>query len=194
MIVQINDHFQKAKARLLTQFKQQPRIEGLLEALCIPIQELEDVFFNMMDNRSIYSALGQQLDLWGEVLAQPRNGITDDELYRITLLAKVAQNISKGTPEDVIVVYKLLMRADYIEYQEEQPARFSLTAVGSNPIGDISDIKEAVRAAKPAGVADYLFSTVPGNPLVFDGDPDPNGRGLGTTADNTIGGTFSSVV
>ncbi len=194
-MIHITDHFERGLDRLIEQFRELPNLEALLEALIIPIQELEDVIFDMLDSRSIFNAMGLQLDLYGDLLNKARAGLADDE-YRIVLLAKVAQNISEGTAEDVMQVYQLLMRASYVQYYEDpdHPATFSLTAIGASPIGSIDSIKAAVRGSKAGGTKIDLLQTITGNPLVFLDDPDPNGRGLGDVNDPTVGGVLSSII
>ena len=195
-MIHILDHLIRARKRVIEQFKELPIFDALLEALMIPVQELEDVFFNMTDQRSIFTGVGYQLDLWGQMLDKPRNGLTDDDEYRVVLLAKVAQNISQGTAADVMRVYQLLMRAQYVQYSEEDTvhAAFSLTAINSNPIGDIENIKKAVRSSKMGGVKINLLSSVPGAPFSFADDPDPNGRGFGDLDDPSVGGVMSEII
>ncbi len=121
--------------------------------------------------------------------------MNDDE-YRVVLLAKVAQNISQGTAEDVMQVYQLLMRASYVEYFENPllPATFQLTAVGSTPIGNIDDIKRAVAKSKLGGVRIELLQTIPGAPFGFLDDPDPNVRGFGDLNDASVGGVLNTII
>ena len=41
----ITDHVERAKARLIDQYKGKPGVEGLVEALMGPIQDVEDALF-----------------------------------------------------------------------------------------------------------------------------------------------------
>jgi hypothetical protein len=193
MITLITDYFTRAKSRLLSQYQGAAVYEGIIQSIAGSFQEAESVIFDLKDNRSIYNATGVQLDRFGSLLNKPRNGITDDTEYRSVLLAKAAQNVSKGTPEDVIVVFLLLMQARYVEYVEIYPAKFYMTAVGATPIGSGDTIKAAVNATRAAGSSGDTFSSTPGDPFVFDGDPDPQGAGFGTTDDATVGGYFSTI-
>jgi hypothetical protein len=196
MIVQMMDHLAKARDRLASQFRELPNIDAVLKGFCLKAQDLEAVFFDLMDSRSIVNATGIQLDLWGLLLNKARGGLTDDNLYRITLLAKIAQNVSQGSPEDVMQVFRLLMQAKYVVYYEPPgvPASFQLTAVGANPIGTIQDIKRAVSLSKATGTAIDLLTSTTAQPFGFAGNEDPNVRGFGDLNDSTVGGTFSSII
>lgn len=107
MITLITNHIEQAKDRLREQYKGKPTIEALITAWVGQVQELEEILTDLSTYRSISSAYGIQLDLLGELLNKPRNGRSDAD-YKILLLAKVAKNISRGTPEDVIAVFKIL--------------------------------------------------------------------------------------
>ena len=188
MTTEITNHKELAKEKLRQQYKNLPLLEGFLDAFVEQIQQLETVFVDLRDDRTIYNAVGANLDAWGRLLNVSRNGLTDEE-YRLTLLAQVAVNVSKGTPEDIIRVFQLFTNPDYISYNETYPANIQLTTVGGDPIGDIDDIKAAVKKAAPAGVSIDLFTTAPGSPYVFNEDPDPNGRGFGDPdTDPDLGG------
>lgn len=193
MITLITDHVEQAKARLRELYKRQPNIEAILTAFVDEIQALEEAIFGISSMTSIYDSIGEQLDMLGRLLDLGREGF-DDEQYRIRLLAKIAQNVSKGTPEDVINVFKLLMRARYVQLEEVFPASMNLTAIGANQIGDIADIKDAVKESALAGVSIDIFAVVSNIPFVFLDDPDPLGEGFGDTGDPLVGGEWNSFV
>lgn len=191
-VEKIDNHQQIALDKVRQQYKGKDKIKSVLDAVVKEIQTLEDVFIDLRDQRSIYDSVGAQLDIWGKILNQPRNGLEDNE-YRLVLLGQVAVNISKGTPEDMINVFKLFTNPDYISLNEIYPAKIQLTSVGGAPIGSVEDIKKALRRAAPAGVGIDLFTTSIGNPFVFASDPDPNGRGFEDLDNPGFGGYFVSI-
>lgn len=194
-IDQITDHVDRAKRRLLMQYKDKPLLEGLLSALVEQLQEIEDVMFDLKDGRSIYNATGLQLDHWGDVVGRSRQGISDDDIYRTILFIKIAENTSEGTPEDVIDIFGSMLQATRVEYSEMYPASFIMTAIGADSItGNTSDVIRAVNAAKPAGVESQYLAAGPDESFGFDGDPDPNAKGFGSTTDATVGGTLVSIL
>lgn len=193
MIGIVVDHINEAKGKLREMYKKKPNIEGLIDAIMGQLQPIEEALNGIATKTSIYDAEGVQLDLLGLLLDLERQGFTD-ELYRIRLLARIAQNVSKGTGEDIINVYKLLMRARYVQLEENYPAGVKVTAVGANQIGDISDIKAATKGAALGGVSLDTFAVVGNVPFCFADDTDPLGQGWGDLNDPSVGGEWNSFV
>lgn len=189
-VTQITDHVVQAKDRLITQYKEQPNIEAIVETYASQRQEVETVLFQLLNERSIDTAVGQQLDLLGDILDEPRTGLTDN-IYSVRLLNKISQLNSEGTAEDLINIYKILMQADSVQYGEIQPAHVVLLAINPNPIGELSEIAQSLEGAKPAGVSIQAIST-PSLYLGFEGDPD--GVGLGDLTNATVGGHLSEII
>lgn len=189
-LTQIFDHVAKALDRLPYQFKTQENIENLISLYANRTQNVEDIFWELLELRFLEDALGQQLDNLGKILDIEREGLSDDD-YRIRLIAKIAQHNSEGTPEDLIAIYSLLMDPDKIEYNEIYPAEFTMAAINANPIGSTDKIHEAILRTKAGGVRlSYLVSTGP-NPFVFFGDGD--GGGFGSVG-NGDGGVLSEII
>lgn len=106
---QITDHAVAALARLPYQMQGRPNMVFLIETLCGPIQDLEDAAYGVLLGFLIDTAVGTQLDTLGDIVAQPRDGVTDDDLYRRYVRAKVAVLNSKGTYPDIIAVIELVL-------------------------------------------------------------------------------------
>lgn len=117
----ITTHIADAKARLLSQFKGKPRVEGLIESGAAGYQDIEECFFKMYYERAVNSAVGAQLDIVGEIVGQPRYG-WDDDAYRVLIVGKIGANISKGTPEELISIFKMLMKCTRAHYYPYYPA------------------------------------------------------------------------
>ena len=60
MATKINDHIQQALDRLLEQYRNKPRIEGLISCFTEQIQDLEDVIFDLPEDLTIETAVGVQ--------------------------------------------------------------------------------------------------------------------------------------
>lgn len=69
--------------------------------------ELENIFQDLLDDRSVDTAVGVQLDQVGLLVGELRNR-RDDEEFRNAIKLKIAVNTSSGTVEDIIRVIKLL--------------------------------------------------------------------------------------
>ena len=63
----ISDHIVRAKNRLIEQYRGKPKIEGVLEAIVAPIQDIEDVLEQLKLERWIETAIGVQLDKIGSL-------------------------------------------------------------------------------------------------------------------------------
>lgn len=106
-LVYIPDHEAKAQDRLAAQFKEKPLIQGFLGAFIAQHQGMEDALKQMLEERTIDTAVGKQLDGIGIIVGEDRQGRADD-IYRIALKARIGRNTSEGTPDDVLNVFNLL--------------------------------------------------------------------------------------
>lgn len=178
MYEKILDHDAQAKARLITQYQESENIKKIIGIYAKQIQQIEDQLFKLLQDRSLDGSIGYQLDRLGVILDEPRVGLSDDD-YRLLLKAKVAQNVSEGTIEDVIGIFRMLLRPDKIIYNEIYPAGFQLTAIGSTlPLTSTQRIIEAINRSRSAGVKFHNLIVANGNLFSFLDDPDPDGRGF----------------
>lgn len=186
---QIVNHTDQALDRLITQYKEKPNIEGIITTYGTQVQEIENMLFDVLNERSIQASIGQQLDNFGTIIGQPRQGF-DDDVYRVLLYNRIAQINSEGTIEEVISIFKTLMGADNVIYDVLGPAHISLNAVDVDPLGSYPDIIRAITNAKPVGVSIDLIATHTGY-VGFDGDID--GLGLGDYNNASVGGYLSDL-
>ncbi len=165
MITQITDHIVRAKQLLPEQFKNKPNIENRLTLFAGKIQELETVFFQLLNERLLANAVGQQLDNLGTILGELRAG-RNDAGYKAALAVKIKINVSSGTPETSISVMAALTNATNVLYVPFYAAAFELRSNGGViPLNLI----ENILLIAPAGVA--VSITVYGavtNPFTFD--------------------------
>lgn len=89
---------------LLYQFHSSRSLNALLKAILEPLQELFDECQKLNHGNYIKEASEHRLDVLGEILNFPRNGL-DDETYRIWLSIAILLNDSCGTFNDI---YKIL--------------------------------------------------------------------------------------
>jgi hypothetical protein len=68
----ILDHSEIYKQRLLQQYKSSLNLIGLIDALIEGQGDLEVVLDQLLNERSINTAIGAQLDIIGEIVGQPR--------------------------------------------------------------------------------------------------------------------------
>ena len=175
---QINDHIIQAENHLISQYKNKTNIDNVIVIFGQQIQELEDMFFDLLLERYLATAIGEQLDMLGDLLNQDRLGLSDDN-YRVLLYNKIAEYNSEGAIEDIISIFKIVSGSERVELSELGIAAFALTGFNANPITDTSLIVNSVENAKAAGVkVDHIILTTD-IPFGFEETSDALGFGDG---------------
>lgn len=105
MLVEITDYAARAKAKLLAQYSDKPRIAGLVGELGGLAQEAEAAIWDLISETSIATATGIWLDRLGAIIGEPRDGAADSD-YRAFIRARIHANRSNGRVEDLIAVVK----------------------------------------------------------------------------------------
>lgn len=192
---QITTHETDALARLIQQYKDKPNIEALISVKAQHIQELENAFYQIKDRLNISTQIGIQLDRIGDIVGQPRNGITNDALYRLFLNAKVGQNSSNGDAEKIISVWNMLSESTQTQLIENFPAEISLMSNNQIDPSIILFAYALIQKVVSAGVKVVVLGYYdPEGPFAFEGN-DPLGvnLGFGSDTDPTVGGKFADV-
>lgn len=107
-------------------------ISRLLTAICTAgVQPVEDCLRQLLDQRSLDTAIGAQLDIIGKLVGQPRNGL-DDDTYRRYCRATVAAHRSHGAVENILNVASLVVFDDAATYTlvQQQVATVELRIEG----------------------------------------------------------------
>ena len=110
-ITKITDHVERGLARLPMQFRGKPNFESLLTVLLTPVQRFEDAMWQVLTERGIDNAVGEQLATLGRIVGQPNTGLADAD-YRRYVRARIAVNKSSGRPEDLIAVAQAVLGSD----------------------------------------------------------------------------------
>jgi len=154
-----------------------------LTALVGEIQEVEDACWSLIADRMLDSAKGAQLEQYGELLTERRDGLADDD-YRAILRAKIASNTSEGTPEDLIKVATLAAGATRVVVWEVFPATVILDVYTTNRLSANrkARVDRLLQRSKPAGVKMWVVEVPDVQWFAFD-DPASGGfnRGLYAT-------------
>jgi len=189
----IDDHVARAKVRLAYRF-QKPRILGFVEALVKPIQNFENVAWQVFAERNVDNAVGVQLDQIGEKVGQPRLGYLDDA-YRRLIRARISANKSNGTVNDLIRISNLVIDdpAASIVVTQFFPASVRVFVDGLALDEDTADILIGfLRKAVAAGVRvtlEYLTAA----PSASFGFAGLGGPGFASVLAPSPGGKFASV-
>lgn len=150
-IEQISDYDRITLNLILDQYKDSPRLQGIVRAANAQAENLEQALFELRDSYWIDSAEGTQLDTIGRILREERQGRADAE-YRQALRAKGAQTFS-AEPEAIISILKALFGATYAEYSPEwshTPAQYHVRT-------DATITEEQLQTISPAGVLGLLY-------------------------------------
>ena len=200
------DHAGVAKATLPKQFKDKVNFLALVEAIVGPsdpttwgLQELENVFFQIRDNRWLDTATGAQLDMLGRVLGLHRTS-SDDGEYRAALYVQVDINCSQGEPERLLALLETITQGT-IHYHHLQPKRIVLVANG------VTDTYALDRVVKACGAGDALDiqATTSDTPFIYGRardaagvqttitPQDPHGLGYGVCGSPGTGGVYAAL-
>lgn len=192
MINPILNHVDQALARLREQYQGKPNIEALIRSWTLQIQELEEITSDLATNRTVNNAIGIQLDRLGELLNKPREGRTDEQ-YRIVLLAKISQNISRGTPEDVINVFKVLTASAKVYLSDDEHGEIYLLADHVLTQDEVNTIIREMYTVVAAGVRiNGLGSFDPDDSFAFYGVD--IAKGFSSVLDGTKGGKLATLI
>jgi len=84
------------------------RLETLMSVLMRPFQRFENATIQLLTLRRVDTATGEQLNVLGRIVGQPRDGLVDVD-YRRYIRARVATNRSAGKREDLIRIARLVL-------------------------------------------------------------------------------------
>lgn len=188
MADQITDHSDRAKTLLLSQYREKPNFNNVVEIFASHIQDLETVYFDLLLNRALDTAAGVQLDGLGDILGEEREGRSDTD-YRAALSIRIKINISSGEPETLMEIFAALTDATQVSYSEFYPAGAQLTSNGSSIP---PNLLAGMYSISPAAVSLILILSSSTTPFVFDLDPD--GAGFGDVGFTSGTGEFSEVI
>lgn len=166
------DHASEGIGLLLEQFHSSPLLQTLVEVLMGQVQDCEGVAWQLLTERTLDYATGDQLEGLGLIVGEPRNGRDDDE-YRVALRVRIAVNRSNGKPEEILNVLDLIFSGALdAQVREYYPASFTIDLHNPAVAPNTADVVvRFLRDAKPAGVGMNLgYSVVPQAETLVWGD------------------------
>ena len=180
---QKSNHVEEAQANLVSQFRDKAILEALVASYVEQVQQLENVFFELLEERSKDRSVGAQLDGIGSIVGEPRQSRTDDA-YRLAIGARTILNLGNGTPEDIIRLIRALVGDKVVKIIESSPAHFD--AFVSEPIFDVDAFRVStfVQSAKPAGVRGIFLWRETNQAFGFHDDPTAFGFDDGNNQSN----------
>lgn len=177
------DHIEVGLAMLESQFDDSPNLRGLIRACLRFLQDIEDMIFETWADRLLETAAGAQLDQYGDVLGAPRNGL-GDVAYRRILRVQILANLSSGSIDRLLQIWKALEATDEVDADEYDPRTVIYSAVRAT----VSSATERARtkgmmlSAKKGGIEVQLIEATDGY-FGFKDDPDAEGFGEGEFAE-----------
>ena len=135
-VERIDDHREQAIDRFTSQYAESEKLRALTGAFADRFQGLEDAAQQLLRERWVDDAIGQQLDELGEIVGEPRLD-RGDETYRSAIRLRIILNRSGGEPESVIRFVREAFDAEIVAYTEIYPAKVEIYArIGSEGAGD----------------------------------------------------------
>lgn len=132
MTTKITDHPEQAVARLIQVFRGKKRFEAVIRAFGRQVQELEDAFWQLLQEQTVDTAIGAQLDVLGRIVGERRGGSSDAD-YRLRIRARIRTNLSTGTIDDIYAVFRALLGSTpgySFGFTPHYPAGFTLVIKG----------------------------------------------------------------
>lgn len=154
----IADHETQILRRLLAQFSESTNLRAFLSQFGEAAQDVEDAGKQLIEERTIADAEGEQLDMLGVIVGQPRGG-DDDDTYRTAILARIAANTSTSDPESVMAVLRIATQTENVRLLEVFPMKMWLYTEGEDVPDNIYDV---IRAAAPATTGIIVILTTGG--------------------------------
>jgi hypothetical protein len=151
-------------AKLLYQWRNSPNLTSFLTALLYQLHYVQQTYYQLLNERGLYTAAGAQLDIIGSIVGEERKGRTDSK-YREAILTKISANRGSGTPSDVRAALRLLTNATNIKLFEHFPAA---TYIYANAYTSKAT-QAVVQTAHAAGVRTRLMWTEDEANTVFPG-------------------------
>lgn len=184
----IIDHVEQALKRLLKQFQNKPRLKALVESLIEGFQEIEDAMWELY-NLNYRESNGITLDNFGKILGVEREGLADEQYIQI-MTATICENISEGTIEDLIQIFRHLTNPKKVFLFEPDIYSVYLIAQNPNPLSKPTQVLKALKSSKIAGVklqASYILDS----PFLFSESEIIKPYGFGMEEIPNSGGHFT---
>lgn len=183
--VLIEDHDERAKNLLTSDFDEADQLRKLVDALVGEVQELEQVFYALIVEQYLNSAVGDQLDRYGQIVGELRAGLSDAD-YRGFIRARIKTNQGESEIDRLLEVVATISGAQNVRYIPTVPASYQLIIEVINALdeGTQNRIFNQILQLTPAGVGTTVVQAeVDG----FGFKDDPRSLGFGE-------GVFASVV
>jgi|6_EtaG_2_1085325.scaffolds.fasta_scaffold01055_2 hypothetical protein len=179
MILPIENHEEQALARLFSYQKDYVNLRGVISIFAEAVQEIEDLLYSMISDTTLDMAAGATLDMWGALLNEPREGLSDIE-YKKLIYTRGATRNSPGTAEDLFYIFnRLSAYSDRVRLMDHVGiARFEYVSSSDPSLTNRRRLTKQIKQATSAGVGVNIVQALPGY-FGFKHDPEAKGFGVG---------------
>ncbi len=158
---------EEAESLMLYQFKDAPKLKGLLCSLIQPLQVIADGVEHFSHGVHIDEVSGHWLDVLGGIVGQSRSGMSDKD-FRTWLKIRVMLNRCNGTPEELLSIIKLLLGSDYpLTLAEHKPKDIVMVFLAPMRIPSPT-VFSLIRNASPLGLRHHFVNASVNSPFQLD--------------------------
>lgn len=118
-------HPEQGEERLTSQWANSPNVKALLDSWQTSLESVEDTLFDLLNERSITTAVGEQLDVIGRIVGEDRQGKSDD-FYRSALMGRIVANTSDCTTEAVLTSLRTVCGTEGVNFFEHYPSELHM--------------------------------------------------------------------
>lgn len=165
---------------LIEQFKATVDLPKYLSVYLRRFQDLENVTWDIINKRLLVSAVGDQLDMLGDLVGEGRLGRSDTD-YRSAIGLRIRVNRSQGRAEDIIDVADLAS-AENAEYYEYYPAGFAVEIFNATSPTVVARMLYATKSAGTGGALVFTNWATLSDVFRFDSAPFPIAGNVFTSA------------
>lgn len=144
-VVQTVNQTALGKERLVDRWTEKANVQGLVEAIMQNIQVIESIYRQLLDERSVYTAIGVQLDNIGVIVGEARAG-KDDGAYRQSILNQIAINAADGTAESILSLLRVITQSSQSRIFEHYPAAL-IAHVNGTPTNEAANTLQGITSA-----------------------------------------------
>lgn len=176
------EHAARGVDRIIDRYRK-PRTSALLASWLSEVQAVEDALWQLYVERSLATAEGDQLDVLGAIVGQPRDGMGDDT-YRIWIRARNLVSRSSGKTTEMLAIARLLVPPPSdpgdVRLEEYYPAAMVIRITSPVTLELGYQIAHMLHLAKAGGVR-FQMTWMETPLLAFRMAPTPGGESLGSS-------------
>lgn len=193
--VEVVEYLDEARGRVTEQFKDKIVFDRYIQLMIKESLNIQLMFKDLMQLRSLDTATGAQLDILGDIVGQERTPlpgelfdttgvvVPDDTIYRLLIKSKIIKNNTRATPEDIILGTEFILGIDGVTIQEFSAAyniytpRYLTKFEKFLISGIVTEYYTLTLLPKPVGVRVEFVEFDGTNFFAFQGVPNAKGFG-----------------